>query len=212
MEVTGGPNGVFDYNTYAFLSLDPWINKIEQYYLNLGFLVTVGFFLHYVGNRTETGKAFKAIREEELLAGTLGINTIAYKMIAFCISSSVAGLAGGLYAYYIRIVSPSTATAYITQLAIAMTILGGMGTIWGPVFGAIIMYIVYEYMRFVGVIYNVIAVSLVIMLAVMFFPRGLAGLIIDFMHSRTLGKHRYRNAEHPPGQIPRPKQNEVSIN
>ena len=101
--------------------------------------------LPQVCERTSAGQAFRAIREDEVLAQTLGIDTTRYKLLAFALSSGFAGLAGGL------------------------------GTLWGPVLGALLLYGLYEGLRFVGVVYNLVAVGFVIMVFVIFFPRGLAG-------------------------------------
>jgi branched-chain amino acid transport system permease protein len=111
-----------------------------------------------------------------VLAQTLGIDTTRYKLLAFALSSAFAGLAGGLYAYYVQLVSPVIAGAATTSLVIGMVVFGGLGTLWGPVLGALLLYGVYEGLRFVGVVYNLVAVGLVIMVFVIFVPRGLAGL------------------------------------
>ena len=112
----------------------------------------------------------------QVLAESLGINTTVYKLLAFGLSSGLAGLAGTLYAYYIQLVSPTVATAATTSLVIGMAVFGGLGTIWGPALGALLLYAVNEGLRFIGVVYNLVAVGLVIMVFVIFLPRGLAGL------------------------------------
>ena len=61
-------------------------------------------------------------------------------------------------------------------MIIGMAVLGGMGTIWGPALGAVVLFLIGEALRFVGVVYNLIAVGLVIMVFVIFIPRGLASL------------------------------------
>jgi branched-chain amino acid transport system permease protein len=127
--------------------------------------------------RTPAGKAFRAIREDELLAATLGINTTRYKLLAFALSSGFAGLAGTLYAYYVLLVSPTLASPATTALVIGMAVFGGLGTIWGPAAGALLLYAVNEGLRFIGVVYNLIVVGLVIMTFVIFLPEGLAGLV-----------------------------------
>ena len=83
---------------------------------------------------------------------------------------------GRVYAYDVQLVSPSVASAATTSLVIGMAVFGGLGTIWGPVLGALLLFAVGEGLRFVGVVYNLIAVGLVIMVFVIFLPRGLAGL------------------------------------
>jgi branched-chain amino acid transport system permease protein len=130
----------------------------------------------YVCHKTRAGRGFRAIREDEVLAESLGINTTAYKLLAFGVSSGLAGLAGTLYAYYIQLVSPTVASAATTSLVIGMAVFGGLGTIWGPALGAILLFAINEGLRFIGVVYNLIAVGLVIMVFVIFLPRGLAGL------------------------------------
>ena len=103
------------------------------------------------------------------------VNTTVYKLCAFALSSGLAGLAGTLYAYYVQLVSPMVASAATTSLTIGMAVFGGLGTIWGPALGALLLYGVNEALRFVGVVYNLM-VGLVIMVFVIFVPRGLAGL------------------------------------
>ena len=101
------------------------------------------------------------------------VNTTVYKLGAFALSS---GLAGTLYAYYVQLVSPTVASAATTSLAIGMAVFGGLGTIWGPALGALLLYGVNEALRFVGVVYNLIAVGAVMVVFVIFVPRGLAGI------------------------------------
>src|SRR5438093_12750988 len=111
-----------------------------------------------------------------LLRLLAGIYTAVSKLCAFALSSGLAGLAGTLYAYYVQLVSPTVASAATTSLAIGMAVFGGLGTIWGPALGALLLYGVNEALRFVGVVYNLIAVGLVIMVFVIYLPRGLAGI------------------------------------
>jgi branched-chain amino acid transport system permease protein len=106
----------------------------------------------------------------------LGIHTTAYKLLSFGLSAGFAGLAGALYAYYVVLVSPTVGAVGTTALAIAMAVFGGLGTIWGPAVGALLLYGLNEALRFVGVVYNLIVVGLILMLFVIFVPRGLAGL------------------------------------
>jgi len=138
-------------------------------------LMLVTIAVCYVVGHSRFGIRLNAIREDEVLAQTLGIDTTRYKLLAFALSSGFAGLAGGLYAYYVQLVSPVVASAATTSLVIGMVVFGGLGTLWGPVLGALLLYGLYEGLRFVGVVYNLVAVGFVIMVFVIFFPRGLAG-------------------------------------
>jgi len=176
LAVTGGPFGIHDFRTFPGLP-EGGVARGQIMYLVVVGIASGGVALMlYVCHRTRAGRAFRAIREDEVLAESLGINTTVYKLSAFALSSGLAGLAGTLYAYYVQLVSPTVASAATTSLAIGMAVFGGLGTIWGPALGALLLYGVNEALRFVGVVYNLIAVGVVIMVFVIFVPRGLAGL------------------------------------
>lgn len=176
LAVTGGPFGIYDFGSFTGLPATG-IPRAQAVYLLVAAIVAAGVgAMLYVCRRTRAGRAFRAIREDEVLAESLGINTTVYKLLAFGLSSGLAGLAGTLYAYYIQLVSPTVATAATTSLVIGMAVFGGLGTIWGPALGALLLYAINEGLRFIGVVYNLVAVGLVIMVFVIFLPRGLAGL------------------------------------
>jgi len=176
LAVTGGPFGIYDFGSFTGLPATG-ILRAQAVYLIVAAIVGAGVgAMLYVCRRTRAGRAFRAIREDEVLAESLGINTTVYKLLAFGLSSGLAGLAGTLYAYYIQLVSPTVATAATTSLVIGMAVFGGLGTIWGPALGALLLYAINEGLRFIGVVYNLVAVGLVIMVFVIFLPRGLAGL------------------------------------
>jgi branched-chain amino acid transport system permease protein len=176
LAVTGGPFGIYDFGSFTGLPATG-IPRAQAVYLLVAAIVGAGVgAMLYVCRRTRAGFAFRAIREDEVLAESLGINTTVYKLLAFGLSSGLAGLAGTLYAYYIQLVSPTVATAATTSLVIGMAVFGGLGTIWGPALGALLLYAINEGLRFIGVVYNLVAVGLVIMVFVIFLPRGLAGL------------------------------------
>ncbi len=176
LAVTGGPFGIYDFGSFTGLPATG-IPRAQAVYLLVATIVGAGVgAMLYVCRRTRAGRAFRAIREDEVLAESLGINTTVYKLLAFGLSSGLAGLAGTLYAYYIQLVSPTVATAATTSLVIGMAVFGGLGTIWGPALGALLLYAINEGLRFIGVVYNLVAVGLVIMVFVIFLPRGLAGL------------------------------------
>jgi len=177
MALTGGPFGIYDYRTFPGLPADPFAYRRAAYWVVLAIVGGSIVVMVETCERTPAAKAFRAIREDEVLAATLGINTTAYKLLSFGLSAGFAGLAGTLYAYYIVLVSPTVGGVGTTALAIAMAVFGGLGTIWGPVVGALLLYSLNEALRFVGVVYNLIAVGLILILFVIFVPRGLAGLV-----------------------------------
>ncbi len=87
--------------------------------------------------RTNVGRSFMAIRDRDIAAGLIGINVLKYKLLSFAISSFFAGVAGGLWCYYMTIINPEAFQLATSIDYIAMIIVGGMGTILGAVYGAI---------------------------------------------------------------------------
>jgi branched-chain amino acid transport system permease protein len=176
LALTGGPFGIHDFATYPGLPPGPVALHRARYLITLGVGAVTLAAMAGLCEATRAGRAFRAIREDEVRAVTLGIDTTAYKLLAFGTSAAVAGLAGALYAYDVQLVSPSVASAATTSLVIGMAVFGGLGTLWGSALGALLLFAVSEGLRFVGVVYNLIAVGLVIVAFVIFLPRGLAGL------------------------------------
>ena len=90
------------------------------------------------------GRALRAIRDHEITAQVMGINTPAYKVVIFTLAAALAGLAGSLYAHYITFINPETFGLHTSILILAMVVLGGMGSIVGSVLGAVILTILPE--------------------------------------------------------------------
>ncbi len=183
MALTGGPFGIYDYRTFPGLPAEPLAYRRAAYWVVLAIVSASVAIMVQTCEHTPAAKAFRAIREDEVLAAMLGIHTTAYKLLAFGLSAGFAGLAGTLYAYYVVLVSPTVGAVATTSLAIGMAVFGGLGTIWGPVLGALLLYGMNEALRFVGVVYNLIVVGLLLMVFVIFVPRGLAGV------ATSLGRH-----------------------
>ncbi len=152
--------------------------KAEAYYYYLffaTFIVTV-LATYYIEN-SKIGLSFKCIRDDELAAGVIGINTFRQKMLAFAISSIFPALAGGIYAFYISYITPDAVFSPMISIAMqVMSILGGLGTVAGPILGSIIIELLGEYL-----LYSIPEIHLlvdgIIMIAVMIFmPGGVIGL------------------------------------
>ena len=174
--LTGGPFGMHDFGSFDGLPTGLLAARQASYAIVLGIAVPALLGLLWLCHRTSAGPAFRAIREDQVLAASLGIDTTRYKLLAFAVSAAGAGLAGALYAYYIQLVSPTVSSAGNSAIVIAMAVFGGVGTIWGPFVGAILLFCLTEGLRFVGVVYNLIAVGIVMIVFVLFAPKGLAGL------------------------------------
>ncbi len=96
------------------------------------------------------GRVLKAIREDEVFAQALGKNVAAYKVLVFVIGAGMAAIAGSMYAYYITFIDPTSFTVMESVFIIAIVIIGGAGSLRGPVIGAVVLVTLPELLRFVG--------------------------------------------------------------
>ena len=148
--------------------------KENFYYLVLAFAaLTVYVCYRLVGSHV--GRALVAIRENENLAESVGVNTFRYSMIAFGAGAFFAGLAGSLYAHYSRYVSPDVFDfIHIVEMLI-MILMGGRGTIAGPVVGAIIFTALPESLRFVGLspAAQWFTLGLILVVGILYVPEGI---------------------------------------
>lgn len=161
------------------------------YYVILLLAVAAAMFTKNLA-MSKTGRAFVAIRDRDIAAEIIGIHLAKYKILAFVISSFIAGLAGALYAYLLGLIGPDHFTFHQSILYIAMIIVGGMGTVLGSIIGAIFMVLLPEviatlsgplasaYPAFsprIGAI-AVVVYGLVIIFFLLFEPDGLFGIWI----------------------------------
>lgn len=174
--LTGGPFGMYDFGSFGGLPSGNLTQRQAAYAIVLAVAVPAMLAMLFLCHRTRAGPAFRAIREDQVLAASLGIDTTRYKLLAFTVSAAGAGLAGSLYAFYIQLVSPTVGASGNSAIVIAMAVFGGVGTVWGPFVGGILLFCLTEGLRFVGVVYNLIAVGVIMIIFVIFAPKGLAGL------------------------------------
>jgi len=127
------------------------------------------------------GRVLHAIREDEVFAKALGKNTLYFKVTAFAVSAALAASAGSLYAHYITYIDPTSFTVMESILVISMVIIGGAGSLWGPLVGAVVLVTLPEALRFVGLPSSVAAnlrqiiYGSLLVIMMMFRPRGLVG-------------------------------------
>jgi branched-chain amino acid transport system permease protein len=127
--------------SYRFASL--W----QYLFLALGF-TALAFFLLRIILRSPFGRVLKAIREDEVAAETLGKDVFRFRVKSFVIGSVFAGLAGTLWGHYTTFISPGDFTLLETILVLLIVVLGGKGTEWGPVLGAVVLIFFQESLRF----------------------------------------------------------------
>jgi len=123
--------------------------------------------------RSPIGEALTAIREDEVSAASLGINTAAWKVFAFGVGAALAGAAGCFYATFVGTLVPDAFFITESFTILAMAIVGGMGTLIGPVFGAILLTLLPEVLRDIGDL-RLVVYGAALTLAVLFMPGGLA--------------------------------------
>jgi branched-chain amino acid transport system permease protein len=120
------------------------------------------------------GRALFAIRDDEVAAEALGVNTTAYKVLAFVIGAFFAGVAGGLFAHYLSYLNPNSFTFIKSIEVIAMVVLGGMGSISGATMAAVILTLLPEVLRPVKD-YRMVIYSLMLIVLMITRPQGLLG-------------------------------------
>ena len=125
-----------------------------------------------------TGIILHAIREDEIAARATGINTIRYKMLAFAVGGFFAGIAGGLYAHFMKIAGPSTLDMMLSFQAIIWTVFGGIVSIYGAVVGVYFLYPLMELLRVVPEL-RIIIFAAIVILILLFMPEGIAVWIRD---------------------------------
>jgi branched-chain amino acid transport system permease protein len=149
-------------------------SRLGYYYLFLAVLLIIVVALHWL-LRTRVGLFLRAIRDDEVGAASRGINVVKWKTVSFALSCAICGFAGGLYGTFSRLVSPDLGLILQTGLVISMVVIGGMGTLAGPIIGALLVYISSEWLRNVGNVQMIVFAALVIVFA-RFFRDGLWGL------------------------------------
>ena len=168
--ITGGGKG---------LVLPPEDVLNAAYYAMLGVVAATVLVTYRVATRP-IGLRLLAIREDEVAAELNGIQTTRLKLAAFAVSALFAGLAGGIYAWQISYIDPSTVfSGSLTVRAIAMTMLGGQGTVFGPIVGSILLSGISEalWTRF-PFIHTALSGVLIVAI-VLFLPGGITQILID---------------------------------
>lgn len=146
-----------------------------EYYLTLVLvlLALTTWFVHRFA-RSWAGLATEAMREEETAAGAMGISHVRFKILAFTIGSAMAGLGGVLYAHFVNFISPDDFGFPVSIMLLSMVVLGGMGKIWGPILGAIVLGSLPEVFRPL-VQYRMLLYGAALLLVIRYQPQGFLG-------------------------------------
>lgn len=197
IELTGGHNGIFGIPRPSDIPI-PFIGTLElwtqtaMYYLALVFLLLVLFALNRL-IYSIFGLSFMAVRNNEVLADSVGINTFMTKLMSFLIANFIAGLAGGIYAAIIGAVSPSAAGYMMTFNFLIFLILGGMANLPGPVIGAFAIPILMEMLQFMGG-FRMLFFGALLVIVIMYFPQGFVGGIQQ-LNQKVVAWRQQKTAE-----------------
>jgi len=175
--LSGGATGVFISVLPEPFGIDLF-DKITQYYLAL-FFAALTIFTVILISRARFGYQLRAIREDEQSAMAAGINPTHVKLKAFMLSGALTALGGGIYGIYLSFMEPHVMFHLLLSIQIALTaIVGGRGTIWGPAIGALVLIGSGEVFRTTFAHANMLVYGLLILVVMLFFPRGIMGELI----------------------------------
>jgi branched-chain amino acid transport system permease protein len=186
VDLTKGPMGLTDIAApeihLGFMTID-FSQKMPYFYLVL-FFVALAFVLQNRLVNSTFGRSFIAIRENEDLAESIGIDAFKYLVIVVIVSSSIAGVAGSLYAHYVSFIDPGVFAFFISVNAVMMAIGGGQGTQAGPLLGAILFTLIPEWLRVFGDA-RMAVYALMVIFIVIFMPKGMLFYVVQMLN---LGK------------------------
>jgi branched-chain amino acid transport system permease protein len=157
INITNGPKGIDSISAFNVLGVNLGarteiagytISGPFKYYffllIALGLVVVINFRLQ----NSRIGRAWEAIREDEIAARAMGIDTTKIKLLAFAMGASFGGVAGGIFASIQQFISPESFTLVESVMVLSMVVLGGMGNIWGVVLGAVLLSFLPEFLRY----------------------------------------------------------------
>jgi branched-chain amino acid transport system permease protein len=170
---TRGEDGMQGIPRGKFLGLVDLSADTNMYYFTLGVFV-LGFLFVYRVIHSPFGQVLKTIRDNAPRAISLGYDTDRCKLLAFVLSASVAGLAGSLKALVLQLVALNDVSLATSTEVLLMTLLGGIGTVWGPVVGATLVVSLQNYLATLGDVVTIV-IGLIFVLCVSFFRRGFVG-------------------------------------
>jgi len=159
MEITGGPMG-----------LNGIPLKAEWWHIALTLCVTL-FILARL-RHSKTGRAFEAIKEDEIAARLMGVNVAGYKLLAFVLGAVIAGVAGGLNAHYTFTIGPGNYAFENAVEILTMAVFGGTSNLIGPVIGSTILTLLPEVMRSLKD-YRLAANGLILIIVILYLPKGI---------------------------------------
>ncbi len=172
-------------------------SKLEFYYLVLVLTALTVLVLRRI-DRSRTGRILEAIRQSDSLVESIGISTLKYKVIGVAVGGAFAGVAGSLYAHFVGIITPSDFSVHSVLQPVAYVVVGGMGSVFGPVVGTtFLMVLSHFFLRELG-FYELLVYGIIIVLTIRFMPQGLISgprLVASWIAERRKSLNVVRNDE-----------------
>ncbi len=174
-ELTGGAQGI----TIPSMKGGPFLINISFYFIMFALLVIIVIFTWWL-SKSRLGYTFKAIRANEEAASVMGINTTIYKIVAWSLAGLFTGLAGAIYAYWFSYIDPPTVfdVMWVVRMFVIILI-GGAGTVFGPVIGAFLLEGLSElvWSNFLNLHLGILGILIII--TILIIPNGLASLTTE---------------------------------
>jgi branched-chain amino acid transport system permease protein len=172
--LTGGPNGISHIGRPSLAGYV--LHRTLDFYYLIFFIVLLSVFAMHRLISSRIGRAWIAIREDEIAAEAMGINTFRLKLLAFVLGSAWAGMTGVFFAAKMAFVSPESFTFFESVMILCMVVLGGMGSIPGIILGAFLLITLPELFRDFQD-YRMLAFGIALVLMMIFRPQGLLGTV-----------------------------------
>ena len=165
--ITGGGAGI---------DLPPILNRVGDYYFMLAVMGIVVSLIWWI-RRSEFGLSLLAIREDEIGAEMRGINTTLHKLVALAIAAFFTGITGSFWAWQNTYIDPDVVFVESRNInMVMMTLLGGLGTVWGPPLGAVVLYVLQDLIWSHLLDYHLLALGMLLILLILFMPSGILGV------------------------------------
>ena len=176
--LTGGPSGLVGIPSFSVAGF-VFDTPLKNYYLVAGILCVVLAALT-AGIRGGFGRALLAVRADPLAAAALGIHVRRYKIAAFCISAALGSLAGSLYGFYFHFLSPEMVGAPVSLQMLAMLLIGGEGTLVGPLCGVAVLTLLPTLFQPLA-LYKTAGSGLLLILFSLYLPSGIYGTLVAWL-------------------------------
>ena len=185
LEITGGAIGIF--------GIPQLFESRWSYIWTFGPLLILMLFFSYRLDRSRVGRAFKAIREDELAADAMGINPTRYKVLSFVIGAVLAGVVGAMSAPFLNTWNARQGTFDASITYLAYVLIGGSRSIWGPLLGGTLLAALPEILRPLKD-FRLIINGLLLVFASIYMPKGIAGALLQ-LKNFTAGKFGFTRSE-----------------